>query len=109
MEQESRAGQRRPVLSEWLGYWVFVSYISGPNIDADEPTKPVKAQPEIITTSFHLESYGPLGIEVKRNAGDPTLFMSWSSVMYIQGPPPEVRAQIDRAIPNQEGTDQSQN
>lgn len=109
MEQVSKAGTSSPVLSEWLGYWVFVSYISGPNIDADEPTKPVKAQPEIITTSFHLESYGPLGIEVKRNAGDPTLFMSWSSVMYIQGPPPEVRAQIDRAIPDQEGSDQSQN
>jgi hypothetical protein len=96
VEQDEKSEANSLVLSEWLGYWVFISYMSGPSIDPGEPTKPVKAQPEAVTTSFYLESYGPLGIEVKRNAGDPTLFMSWSSVLYIQGPPPEVRKQIDK-------------
>lgn len=99
MEQNRESGTNAPVLSEWVGYWVFISYLSGPNIDTDEPTKPVTAQPEVITTSFYLENYGPLGIEVKRNAGDPTIFMSWSSVLYVQGPPPDVRRQIDSQMP----------
>jgi hypothetical protein len=33
--------------------------------------------------------------EVKRNPNDPTIFMSWGGVLYIQGPPAEVRKQID--------------
>lgn len=98
MEQNPRSETYTPTLSEWVGYWVFISYLSGPNIDTDEPTKPVKAQPEVTTTSFYLQNYGPLGIEVKRNAGDPTIFMSWSAVLYIQGPPPDVREQIDKQI-----------
>ena len=85
-----------PVISEWVGYWVFVSYLSGPNLDADEPAKPVRAQPEAVTASFLLEDFGELGMEVKRNPNDPTIFMSWGSVLYVQGPPPEVREQIDR-------------
>ncbi len=101
MEQGS--GANTPVVSEWIGYWVFISYLSGPNIDPNEPSKPVKASPEVTTTSFHLESYGPLGIEVKRNLGDPTLFMSWSAVLYIQGPPPEAREEIDRQTSGEQG------
>lgn len=88
----------RTVLSDWVGYWVFISYFSGPNIDTDEPAKPVKARPEVITASFYLERYGPVGIEVKRSLEDPTIFMSWSSVLYVQGPPPDVREQIDRQM-----------
>lgn len=103
MEQEQGSGANEPVLSEWLGYWVFISYLSGPNIDTDEPNKPVRAQPEAVTASFHLENYWPLGLEVKRNLGDPILFMSWSSVLYIQGPPPEAREEIDRQLAEQEG------
>ena len=98
-ERESEADG--PVISGWVGYWVFVSYMSGPNIDPEEPAKPVKAPPEVTTTSFYLESYSSLGIDVKRNMGDPTLFMPWSSVLYIQGPPPEVREQIDAEMPRQ--------
>ena len=45
--------------------------------------------------TFLLEDYGDLGIEVKRNPTDPTIFMSWGGVLYIQGPPAEVRKQID--------------
>ena len=101
MEQNGGPAPSETVLSDWVDYWVFVSYMAGPNIDPNEPTKPVKGQPEVITTSFYLESYGPLGIEVKRNVGDPTLFMSWSSVLYIQGPPPGVREQIDRETSKQ--------
>ena len=92
---------KTPVLEDWVGYWVFVSYMSGPNLDNDDPTKPVRAQPEAVTTSFHLEGYGPLGIEVKRNPNDPTIFMSWGGVLYVQGPPAGVREQIDRETANQ--------
>ena len=92
---------KTPVLEDWIGYWVFVSYMSGPNLDNDDPTKPVRAQPEAVTTSFHLEGYGPLGIEVKRNPNDPTIFMSWGGVLYVRGPPAEVREQIDRETANQ--------
>src|SRR3712207_3940745 len=150
--------QKPPVISEWVGYWVFVSYISGPNLDPEEPAKPVRDRPEAVTASFLLEDYGELGIEVKRNLADPTIFMSWGAVgfcffvshirppnrarrepakpvgdsrgpvtasflledygelgievkrnladptifmswgavLYVQGPPPEVREQIDR-------------
>lgn len=87
---------KTPVLADWVGYWVFVSYLSGPNLDTDEPAKPVRAEPEAVTASFLLEAYGELGIEVKRNLADPTIFMSWGAVLYVQGPPPEVREQIDR-------------
>ena len=102
MEQGSGTAQKTPVLSEWLGYWVFISYMSGPNLDTDDPTKAVKGQPEAVTASFLLSDYGPLGIEVSRNAGDPAIFMSWGAVLYIQGPPPEVRAQIDAEISKQQ-------
>jgi len=27
------------VLSDWVGYWVFISYISGPNLDIEEPKR----------------------------------------------------------------------
>jgi len=62
------------VLSDWVGYWVFISYISGPNLDIEEP-KAVRDQPQAVTT---LSSGGlrAVGIEVKRNPTDPTIFMS---------------------------------
>jgi hypothetical protein len=96
MGQGKESAAKTPVLADWVGYWVFVSYLSGPNLDTDEPAKPVRAQPEAVTASFLLEDYGELGIEVKRNLADPTIFMSWGAVLYVQGPPPEVREQIDR-------------
>jgi len=102
MEQSSGTAQKTPVLSEWLGYWVFISYMSGPNLDTDDPTRAVKGQAEAVTASFLLSDYGPLGIEVSRNAGDPAIFMSWGAVLYIQGPPPEVRAQIDAETSKQQ-------
>lgn len=103
MEPESREGTEKPVLSEWLGYWVFITYMSGPNLDQNEPTKLVKGQPEAMTASFLLENYGPLGIEVRRSTDIPTIFMSWGAIMYIQGPPPEVRAQIDKEVSKRTG------
>ena len=96
MADGKEAAAKTPVLADWVGYWVFVSYLSGPNLDTDEPAKPVRAEPEAVTASFLLEDYGDLGLEVKRNLGDPTIFMSWGAVLYVQGPPPEVREQIDR-------------
>lgn len=89
------------ILSDWVGYWIFITYTSGPSLDADEPTKAVRGQPETMTASFFLEGYGDLGIEVKRNSADPTIFMSWGAVLYVQGPPPEVREQIDREAAKQ--------
>ncbi len=96
MDKNENTAAKTPVLADWVGYWVFVSYLSGPNLDADEPAKPVRAQPEAVTASFLLEDYGELGLEVKRNLADPTIFMSWGAVLYVQGPPPKVREQIDR-------------
>ena len=96
MGTEKESAAKTPVLADWVGYWVFISYMYGPNLDADEPARPVSSQPEAVTASFLLEDYGHLGIEVKRNLQDPTIFMSWGAVLYVQGPPPEVRAQIDR-------------
>ena len=98
MEREGNAGTDKSVLEEWLGYWVFITYMSGPNLDQNEPTKLVTGQPEAITASFFLENYGPLGIEVTRSAETPTIFMSWGAIMYIQGPPQEVREQIDKEV-----------
>ncbi|HZA44278.1 MAG TPA: hypothetical protein VE568_03105, partial [Rubrobacter sp.] len=63
---------------------------------------PVRAQPEAVTASFLLEDYGELGLEVKRNLADPTIFMSWGAVLYVQGPPPQVRKQIDREASRRE-------
>jgi hypothetical protein len=97
MAEGNGAVAKTPVVSDWLGYWVFISYMAGPNLDTEEPTKSVRGQPEAVTASFLLEDYGELGVEVKRNPADPTIFMSWGAVLYIQGPPPEVRAQIDAA------------
>ncbi len=97
-----------PVLSEWLGYWVFITYMSGPNLDTEDPSKPVKGQPEAMTAAFLLEKYGALGIEVRRSQEYPTVFMSWSGVLSIQGPPPEAREEIDREVAKQTG-DSSQN
>jgi hypothetical protein len=55
---------------------VFVTYMSGPNLDQNEPTKSVKGQPEAMTASFFLENYGPMGIEVRRSTETPTILMS---------------------------------
>lgn len=99
-QNQEQQGQR--VLADWVGYWVFISYTSGPSLDLNEPTKPVKGELEAITSSFLLQNYGPLGIEVKRDAEDSaTIFMSWSAVLYIQGPPPEARAEIDKQMAKQ--------
>lgn len=98
MGHERASAANETVISDWVGYWVFVSYMSGPNLDTNEPSKSVKGQPEAITASFFLENYGPLGIEVRRSDDTPTIFMSWGAVFYIQGPPPEVREQIDREL-----------
>jgi hypothetical protein len=35
---------------------------------------------------------------VTRSTETPTIFLSWGAVMYIQGPPPEVRKQIDEEV-----------
>jgi hypothetical protein len=77
--------------------------MSGPNLDQSKPTELVKGQPEAITASFFLEDYGPLGIEVTRSTETPTIFMSWGAVMYIKGPPPEVREQINREVSKRAG------
>lgn len=103
MVEERGSGTGKTVLSEWLGYWVFITYMSGPTLDQNEPAKSVKGQPEAMTASFLLENYGPLGIEVRRNTEIPTIFMSWGAVMYIQGPPPEVREQIDKEVSKRTG------
>ena len=103
MEEERGSATGTPVLSEWLGYWIFITYMSGPNLDQNEPTKLVRGQPEAITASFFLENYGPLGIEVRRTTETPTIFMSWGAVLYIQGPPPEVRKQIDKEVSKRTG------
>ncbi len=102
MENSKESATKTPVLSDWVGYWVFVSYISGPSLDIEEPTKPVRDQPQAVTTSFLLENYGQLGIEVKRNPTDPTIFMSWGAVLHVQGPPPDVRKQIDQEASKQQ-------
>ncbi|MGI8649469.1 MAG: hypothetical protein ACR2KW_03690 [Rubrobacter sp.] len=100
MEQSS-------VLSDWVGYGVFVTYTSGPDLDPNEPNKLVRGQAEAVTASFLLERCTDYGVEVKR--GDsPTIFMSWGAIMYIQGPPPDVRAQIDKQTSNK-GTYASMN
>jgi hypothetical protein len=70
---------------------------------SSSPTCPVRTwirtnQPSRSAASFFLENYGPLGIEVTRSTETPTIFMSWGAVMYIQGPPPEVRKQIDEEV-----------
>jgi len=101
MGQEQRPATNTSVLSDWVGYWVFITHLSGPNLDTDEPTKAVKGQPEAMTASFLLEDYNTFGIQVSRNPADPTIFMSWGGILYIQGPPPEVRAQIDREVSKQ--------
>ena len=33
MAEERGSATGTPVLSEWLGYWVFITYTSGPNLD----------------------------------------------------------------------------
>lgn len=109
MAQKREAATESPVLAEWVGYGVFITYMSGPTLDTNEPTKSVKGEPEAITASFLLEEYGPLGIEVRRSGDTPTIFMSWGAVMYIQGPPPEVREQIDRETAKQEQQERGQN
>ena len=101
MDRDGEAGAETSVLSDWQGYGVFITYMSGPSLDTDEPTKSVRGEPEAMTASFLLEKYGPLGLEVKRSADTPTVFMSWAAVMYIQGPPPEVREQIDQETSGQ--------
>ncbi len=101
MVNSNESTEKAPVLSDWVGYWVFISYLSGPNLDIEEPAKVVKDQPQAVTASFLLENYGQLGIEVKRNLTDPTIFMSWGSVLHVQGPPPDVRKQIDEEVAKQ--------
>ena len=83
--------QKSPVISEWVGYWVFVSYISGPNVDTEEPAKPVRDRPEAVTASFLLGDYVEVGVEIKRKLADATIFMYWGAVQKEQGAPPEVR------------------
>lgn len=107
MEQGSSA--HTSVVSEWVGYWVFITYNSGPQLDASEPAKSVVGQPEATTASFLLENYDSLGIEVKRSEDTPTIFMSWSSVLYIQGPPPDVRKQIDQEMAKRQGNSSATN
>jgi hypothetical protein len=102
-QEQGGAGTNKPVLSEWLGYWVFITYMSGPNLDQNKPNELVRGKPEAITASFFLEDYGPLGIEVTRSSETPTIFMSWGAVLYIQGPPPEVREQIDKEVSRRTG------
>jgi hypothetical protein len=67
MGEERGSATSTPVLSEWLGYWVFLTYMSGPTLDQNEPTKSVKGRPEAMTASFFLENYGPMGIDVRRS------------------------------------------
>lgn len=101
MTQEDET--QKPVLSEWVGYWVFISYLSGPNADPEEPSKAMKGEPETMTAAFLLEQYGTYGIEVRRSQDHPTVFMSWGAVLSIQGPPPEAREEIDREVAKRTG------
>lgn len=99
--------QKSSVLEDWTGYGVFVTYMSGPHLDQNEPNKLVRGEAEAVTASFLLERIGESGIEVKRS-DSPTIFMSWGAIMYIQGPPPEVRDQIDKQTSGK-GKDASMN
>lgn len=107
MQANGDASVNDSILSEWLGYWVFITYMSGPSVDTEEPSKVVKAQPEIATTAFLLERCGTFGLEVRRSAEYPTSFMSWSAVLSVQGPPPEAREEIDREVAKRTGKEGS--
>lgn len=96
-------GAKESVLPEWVGYWVFISYMSGPSADSEEPSKAVKGEPEAITAAFLLEQYGDHGLEVRRSMEHPTVFMPWAAVLSIQGPPPEAREEIDREVARRTG------
>lgn len=96
MAQEN--GSSNSVLSDWIGYWVFISHMSGPNSDTEDPAKSVKSAPEARTEVFLLEGYGDHGLEVKPGMGQPTVFMSWGAVLTVQGPPPDAREEIDREV-----------
>lgn len=105
MPQEN--GTQRPVLADWVGYWVFISHLSGPNADSEDPSKSVKGEPEARTEVFLLEGYGSHGVEVKPGLGQPTVFMSWGAVLTVQGPPPEAREEIDREVAKRTAEDGS--
>jgi hypothetical protein len=96
MAQEN--GSSNSVLSDWVGYWVFISHLSGPNSNSEDPSKPVKSEPEARTEVFLLEGYGAHGLEVKPGLEQPMVFMSWGAVLTVQGPPPEAREEIDREV-----------
>lgn len=100
-------GSRTSVLSEWMGYWVFISYLSGPSADPEEPSKAIKGEPEARTATFLLEQYGAHGVEVKPSREHPTVFMSWGAVLTVQGPPPEAREEIDREVARRTGEEDS--
>jgi hypothetical protein len=97
-QENGSSNSSNSVLSDWIGYWVFISHMSGPNSDTEDPSKPVKSAPEARTEVFLLEGYDDHGLEVKPGLGQPTVFMSWGAVLTVQGPPPEAREEIDREV-----------
>jgi hypothetical protein len=86
------------VLTKWVGNWVVVKYLAGPAMPADpeDPRSLAVSEPEARSGVFHLQRWGPLGIEVCNEMEDGLLnrvvFIPWAAVLSIRGTTPQERA-----------------
>jgi hypothetical protein len=109
MQQQGGSGQqvrqlrRQPtgetVLTRWVGHFVVVKYLAGPAMPADpqDPRSLAVAEPETRSGIFHLQRFGPLGIEVCNEMEEGLLnrvtFIPWGAVLSIRGTTETERAQ----------------
>ena len=102
LRQGQQRRRRQPtgetVLSDWVGHFVVVTYLAGPAIpaDPDDPKGLAVGEPEARSGIFHLQRFGPLGIEVSNEMEDGLLnrvtFIPWGAVLSLRGTTPTERA-----------------
>ncbi len=94
-EQIPAFGRGRPLVYEWVGEAVLLSYVEGPGYPADDIYKLKRGDLQATTGFYVLQEVSAIGIVVRRvrKTGEdehdfgPSKFLPWSAVQAVQGIP----------------------
>lgn len=92
-EQASAVGRDSPLVYEWVGEFVFLSYMDSPSVP-NEMYSEGSSPPIIKSALFFLTEVSALGVVVRRvyeKDGEQQLslsaFLPWSAITSVQGTP----------------------
>ena len=73
-----------PVLNDWLGKRLLITYMTGPDVDLEDADRAATDQLQARTELLYLDQVGTFGIAVKKVTEGKPEFISWGALLAIQ-------------------------